>query len=101
MKGISEKQFLAQVVDLARLCGFTHIYHTYDSRRSVPGFPDLVLLKPGRCLFIEVKREGKRLTPTQEDWARALREAGAEVWWFMPSEWELLKRVLDPEGRIE
>lgn len=42
---ISEKEFQAQVLDLARLTGWL-CYHPHDSRRSAPGFPDLVLVRP-------------------------------------------------------
>jgi hypothetical protein len=35
---LSEKQFIRQVIDLARLQGFL-VYHTFDSRRSAVGFP--------------------------------------------------------------
>lgn len=52
---ITEAQFQARVVEIARANGFKVprkdslarpldlIYHAHDSRRSVPGFPDLVL----------------------------------------------------------
>ena len=36
----TEKGFQAAVVELARLRGWL-VYHTYDSRRSAKGFPDL------------------------------------------------------------
>ena len=108
MKGISEKAFQAQVIDLARMLGYL-VYFTWRSIHSPAGFPDLVLVRgdgspgnPGRILFIELKREGARLSPAQEDWARALRNAGGEVYWFdsSASDWELLKKVLDGNGRI-
>lgn len=33
---------------------------------SKPGFPDLMLLKDGKIIFIEVKQKGKKLRPLQE-----------------------------------
>jgi hypothetical protein len=42
--GPTEKQFMAQVIQLARLRKWL-VYHTHDARRSVAGFPDLVLVR--------------------------------------------------------
>lgn len=45
-----------------------------------PGFPDLVALHPkGPPLFFEVKRDGGKLTPTQERYIAYLRERGFTV----------------------
>lgn len=68
---ISEKQFQAQVVELARLYNWL-VYHTYDSRRSAPGFPDLVLVRPPRLIFAELKSEEGRARPEQRTWLEAL-----------------------------
>ncbi len=44
---MTEADFQGQVVELAQLHRW-HVYHTFDSRRSHAGFPDLLLLKgPG------------------------------------------------------
>jgi hypothetical protein len=53
----TEKQFQGAVVELCRLRGYL-TYHTHDSRRSDPGFPDLVIVGHGRVLYRELKREG-------------------------------------------
>lgn len=67
----SEKQFQARVVELARILGYS-IYHTHDSRRSEPGFPDLVLVRPPRVLFVELKAGRRRLTDDQAAWMALL-----------------------------
>lgn len=36
------------------------IYHTHDSRRSQGGYPDVIMLKDGRGLAMEFKREHHR-----------------------------------------
>ena len=41
---MTEAQFQEAVVQLARLTGWL-VYHTFDSRRSQAGYPDLTLLK--------------------------------------------------------
>lgn len=79
---ISEKEFQAQVVEFAQRVGWL-IYHTHDSRRSAPGFPDLVLCKPERrILFVELKTGSGKPTNDQLLWIGALRSAGADarVW---------------------
>lgn len=43
------------------------------------GFPDLMALKDGKALFIEVKRPGEKPRPLQEYRHRELREKGFEV----------------------
>lgn len=53
---MTERQFQPQVVQLARLCGWL-IYHTFDSRRSAAGFPDLCMVRGDRCLFVELKSD--------------------------------------------
>ena len=60
---LTERQFQRQVLDLARLCGY-RAYHTHDSRRSQPGFPDIVLVNPERrhTLFVELKTSTGRVT---------------------------------------
>ena len=63
----SEREFIRAVGELAQLAGWS-TYHTYCSRRRVPGFPDLVLARPGELLFIELKTDLGRLTPEQRDW---------------------------------
>lgn len=68
---LSEKGFQQQVIELATLCGWL-VYHTHDSRRSAPGFPDLVLVMPPRLVFAELKSEEGRIRPEQEAWLEAL-----------------------------
>jgi len=46
-------------------------YHTHDSRRSEPGFPDLVLIRRDRLLAVEVKRRGGKATEAQKTWLAA------------------------------
>lgn len=85
----TEKQFMARVIDAARRAGW-RVYHTYNSRQSAPGFPDLVVAKAGeRVLFIECKTDTGRMTPTQQAWIDLLDstrgEPEAHVW--RPQDW--------------
>ena len=78
---INEKLFQSRVVDASKVFGWL-CYHTYDSRRSEPGFPDLVLVRDNKVLFRELKTDKGRLTSAQKLWGDNLTEAGADyaVW---------------------
>lgn len=81
-RSISEAAFQAQVMQLARVLGWK-AYHTHDSRRSDPGFPDLVLVHPQHgVLFRELKTERGRVSDAQRTWLAALAASGADaaVW---------------------
>lgn len=83
---LTEKQWQKQVVELARTLGWT-VYHTFDSRRSQPGFPDLVLVRD-RVIYVELKREQGKLTDAQAGWLDRLNRAGAETYCWRPHDWE-------------
>jgi ribosomal protein L37E len=77
-----EKGFQAQVLDLARLCG-RRCYHTFDSRKSAAGFPDLVLVRPPAVLFVELKADAGKASQAQRGWLAALGACpgvGARLW---------------------
>ena len=90
---ITEKMFQQAVVDYARYRGWA-TYHTYNSRRSEPGFPDLVLLKGERLLFAELKTMRGRVSPAQELWAVRLKSAAAPVYLWRPNMWPQIEQVL-------
>ena len=91
----SEAEFQNQVIELALLNGFRY-YHTHDSRRSNPGFPDLVLVRvtPPRVIFAEIKASHGSLTPAQKDWLNDLRGAGAEAHVWFPDDLDHIQRIL-------
>jgi len=95
IKAPREKEFLGQVVQLARLLGWL-VYHTHDSRRSAAGFPDLALCHPrlGRLVLAELKVRGRRPSAEQGRWLAALRAAGATAYLWTPADWPAIERVL-------
>lgn len=105
---VTEAAWMAQIIHLARLLGYTRVYHTNDSRRSAPGFPDLVLARPAgprgpaRVVAIEVKTEGGRVTSDQEAWLDVLSAAGIPAVVARPADLEAVTRVLvgRPEGGV-
>ena len=50
-----EADLQGRLVETGRLCGWL-VYHTYDSRRSDIGFMDIVMVRDGCLLALEVKR---------------------------------------------
>lgn len=94
----SEKHFMAAIVQLARALGWK-VHHTFDSRRSEPGVPDLLLAKMGRpVVFLECKREGGQLTAAQASWLQTLRGCpGVVAHAVWPSEWDAIVRILNGE----
>jgi len=54
-------------------------YHTFDARRSVPGFPDYVIVVGSWLLLCELKKTGGSPTAEQVAWLRALVGPGRLV----------------------
>lgn len=95
---MSEKALQESVRQMALLHGWL-CYHTFDSRKSSPGFPDLCLVKRfgllSLAIFAEIKTEKGSLRPEQEDWINALSGipgAISVVW--RPSHWDEIVQVL-------
>ena len=98
---------MAQVKQLAKLWGWI-VYHTHDSRRSDPGFPDLVLVRGGRIIFAELKREDGKLTTDQKEWIFQLEQVQEKVssapastgcnfrvYVWRPSDWPVIELWLE------
>jgi hypothetical protein len=90
---LTEKEWQAQVLQLAKLCGWKKAFHVYDSRRSHTGWPDLVLVRE-RLVFAELKTETGKVSPAQWEWLDALGYAGAEVYVWRPSDLEQVAATL-------
>ena len=88
LDSILEKPFQDGVLKLARFHGFTLRYHTHDSRRSAPGFPDLVLVntRTGRVLFRELKTNKGRVSPEQQEWLDGLTACGMDAGAWRPND---------------
>src|SRR5579859_4032261 len=91
---LAEQAFQRQVEALADLRGWL-FYHSHDSRRDRPGFPDLVLVRAPRLLIAELKSARGRVSPAQQEWLAAFRACpGNEVYVWRPGEWAEIERVL-------
>jgi hypothetical protein len=72
-QNMSETAFQDQVVAMAKALGWL-VYHTYDSRRSNKGWPDLFMVRNGRALAWELKKESGKPTPDQVEWIAQLEK---------------------------
>lgn len=90
---LTEKQFQAQVIQAAKLMGWW-VYHTYDARKSEPGFPDLVLIRAPRILFWELKTEKGRATKPQSMVLQMLIDCGMKAEVMRPRDWDRIVALL-------
>lgn len=100
---MSEADFLALVIDYARLRGWrlTHSRpaRTADGWRTAitgdAGFPDLLLVRPPRLVFAELKSSTGRATPDQKHWLMLLGQVpGVEVFQWRPGDFGEVEEVL-------
>lgn len=90
---VSEKVFMSQVRQLARMYGWKQ-YHTWNSFRSTEGFPDLVLVRPPRLIFAELKSEKGKATEAQLEWLHGFRSCNLEAYVWRPSDFDEIERIL-------
>jgi hypothetical protein len=78
----------ALLATIRQACQVMHLlcYHTHDARRSTAGFPDLVIVGPGGCLFRELKTATGRATGEQGRWLDALGTAGMDAGLWRPAD---------------
>jgi hypothetical protein len=89
-----EAQLQRSLIDHLRWCARADVWWTHLAnggyRRPIeaailkslglqPGAPDLLIVRAGQALFIEVKAPGRKLSPLQLECHQALRRAGAAV----------------------
>jgi hypothetical protein len=105
---ITEKEFMGQVLDLARMFGWrvAHFRPALTSRgwrtpvqADGAGFPDLLMARGSRLVAAELKREkGSATTPDQDAWLAALAAAGCEAFLWRPSDFDLIVATLRPSS---
>jgi hypothetical protein len=94
-KNDTEKALQTKIVRLARLRGFL-VYHTWNSKGSEAGFPDLVIVRPGRLIFAELKTVRAKTTMPQQRWLALLSRSvdGVECYVWRPQHWDDIDRIL-------
>jgi len=91
---LTEKQFEAQIKDLAKIFGWRY-YHPFLSKWSERGWPDVTLLRDRRLIIAELKSEKGKLTEAQARWLWNLRKVpGISVYIWRPRHIEKIAEVL-------
>lgn len=94
LSAITERAFSRQVESAARAFGW-QLYHTWLSARSAAGFPDLLLCRPPRIIFAELKADAGRVTPAQQAWLDLLGKCpGVECYCWRPRDWDSIVATL-------
>lgn len=88
-----EKDFQNVVIHLAHMFGWW-VYHTHDSRRSQPGFPDLVLIREPEIIYVELKTEKGQLSAEQNVVIGKLNNCGQETYVWRPRHLDDIKTRL-------
>ena len=103
MTRLTERQFQRQVMDAARALGWLRAHFrpapsAQGWRTPVEGdgagFPDLVLVRPPRVLFVELKSDTGKLTDAQRVWLNQLSLCGQEFYVWRPSDWARVEEAL-------
>jgi len=99
----TEKDFARAFEDYLRIKGwrFAHFRpaqkqngHWVTAMSGDAGFPDYVLVRNWRVVFVELKSEKGKPTIDQEVWLDALRATSAQVYVLKPSQWPLIESIL-------
>lgn len=104
---LSEAEFLRQLLELARALGWRSAHfrpaRTAKGWRTplagdAKGWPDLVLVRGRRALFVELKVGRGEPTWEQTLWLEALRGAGLDARLWRPEDWREIEDTLQGEG---
>ncbi len=88
----NESHWQQQVTDIAEAAGW-HWHHVQNSRRSRPGFPDLVLWRE-RVVFAELKTQTGKTSVDQLRVLGQLWLAAAEAYVWRPDDIDKVREVL-------
>lgn len=100
---LTEREFQAQITEYAELCGWSWAHfrpaetskgwRTPVSGPMGKGWPDLVLVRGRRLIFMEVKRAGAMATADQLRVLDLLADA-VETYTVAPKDWDFIEREL-------
>ncbi len=94
---ITEKDLREQIRDLCKMLGWK-FYFSWTSIHSPRGMPDLILAKPPRLIFAELKTDKGQLSEYQKDWIDILSKCpGCEVYLWRPADIEEIARILQSQ----
>ncbi len=100
-----EADFTKQVLQLAKLLGWRTAHFRPGMMANGrwitavsgdgKGFPDLVLVRGKRLLFVELKTDDGEMSEEQTGWMLDLYRAGVDVQLWRPSKWATIQRELE------
>jgi|SRR5215471_14963342 len=94
MAKITHQQLQSWVVNAATMLNWRW-YHTWISIHSAYGFPDLVLVRPPRLIFAEIKTEDDDVTEAQDLWLTDLAKCpGTETYLWRPADLDRIGEIL-------
>lgn len=98
---VKERTLQDTVIRMARNLGWL-VMHPYDSRRTVPGYPDLTCVHPEHgVVWMELKvqdpRKG-RVRKEQREWLDALSAAGQKAYLVRPADMDRVEQILRGEA---
>jgi hypothetical protein len=97
----SEQHFMGRIRRHAKLLGWED-FHQQDSMGTRAGLPDLILVRPPRVIFAELKSEHGRLTPAQRHTlANLMACPGVETYIWRPHDARDIWRLLARRDRID
>lgn len=99
---VTETEFQQQVVQLATIAGWQHLHvrrtigrgRKWTTSTNLPGWPDLLLWKPGRIVAAELKTDTGKTTPEQDAVLASLTAAGVETHVWRPADWDEIASTL-------
>lgn len=89
---MTEKTFQSKCIKWVKSQGC--FYWKFQDKFS-GGFPDLMIAKNGRVVFVELKRKGNKPTPLQNAVMEQMRKAGLSVYWT--DDFEEFKSIVTKE----
>jgi hypothetical protein len=106
----SEQEYQSLILEYAHRLGYRSHHQLVPFRRgrdgkpraivepfTDKGFPDIVLVRGGVTLYLEVKTERGRLSADQQAWGDALLMAGCDWRVVRPSDWCEVEALLKGE----
>lgn len=95
---ITEENLREQVRDLCKLFGWK-FHFSWTGIHSPRGMPDLILVKPPRIIFAELKTEKGKVSTYQREWLDILDECpGCEIYLWRSGDIEDIARIL--QGKV-
>lgn len=110
-----EADFQKVLVQFARIMGWDVHWHPDEKQNAKsgrwdlmppPGFPDLVMVRDERILFVELKGQRGKLSHDQEYWQEALvklhwpSQGVVTYFCWKPENWDLIVSVLVKPGML-